>query len=289
MIEVEMTDGTKYTVRSLFTPPRKPIVYNEAQKERWKQLPGWGNVARYTEEVQQIFGGNMKLSKATKTSDYHEIGLSLAPNKQSGYSVCPNSTPGCASSCVYNGGITEIWPKIQWAQIARTRALFQARAEFDKQLLKELTSYAAKYPKLGCRLNVYSDLPWEKMTPWLFEKFPDVNFYDYTKVYSRMEAWCQKKFPPNYHLTFSRSEVNEEDCKKVIALGGSVTVVFRSITNTRGAKAILPETYWGLPVIDGDINDLRFLDPDPCIVGLAAKNKFGQRDRTGFVVSLNMV
>jgi hypothetical protein len=37
-------------------------------------------------------------------------------------------------------------------------------------------------------------------------------------------------------------------------------------------------------VIDGDANDLRFLDPSPCIVGLRAKGKGARSDRTGFVL-----
>ena len=77
-------------------------------------------------------------------------------------------------------------------------------------------------------------------------------------------------------LTFSRSERNETDCLRVLNAGGNVAVVFR--------RPPFPRLFWGYPVIDGDANDLRFLDRSPCIVGLKAKGKGARVDRTGFVI-----
>jgi hypothetical protein len=96
---------------------------------------------------------------------------------------------------------------------------------------------------------------------------------DYTKDVSRVLAPTR---PRNYHLTLSRSEVNEADCRKALAAGHNVTVVFR--------RPPYPTTFWGYPVIDGDRNDLRFLDPAPCIVALRAKGAGARRDTTGFVL-----
>jgi hypothetical protein len=45
----------------------------------------------------------------------------------------------------------------------------------------------------------------------------------------------------------------------------------------------LPETFHGLKVIDGDKDDLRFLDPKGVIVGLIAKGD-AIHDDTGFVI-----
>ena len=84
--------------------------------------------------------------------------------------------------------------------------------------------------------------------------------------------------PANYHLTFSRSEANEANCRRALAAGQNVTVVFR--------KPPFPTKFWGYPVIDGDQNDLRFLDPAPCIVALKAKGTGARRDTTGFVLSV---
>jgi len=83
--------------------------------------------------------------------------------------------------------------------------------------------------------------------------------------------------PPNYHLTFSRSESNGRACDLVAAKGGNIAAVF-SCTE-------LPAMYKGVPVANGDLHDLRFLDPSPCYVGLVAKGK-AKSDKSGFVINL---
>ena len=71
---------------------------------------------------------------------------------------------------------------------------------------------------------------------------------------------------PNYHLTFSHSGRNLEDCLEALVHGINVAVVF----TTRRSDA-LPETWNGFAVIDGDSHDCRFLDPTGVLVGLRAK------------------
>ena len=48
----------------------------------------------------------------------------------------------------------------------------------------------------------------------------------------------------------------------------------------------LPDLYKGLPVINGDNDDLRFLDNDgkQCIVGLVPKGLVGKKDNSGFII-----
>ena len=89
-----------------------------------------------------------------------------------------------------------------------------------------------------------------------------------------MTAFLDGKLPSNYSLTFSRSETNEAQCLEVLNRGGNVAVVFRKE---------LPTHWNGFPVINGDENDLRFLDPKGVVVGLKAKGK-AKSDTTGFVV-----
>jgi hypothetical protein len=96
---------------------------------------------------------------------------------------------------------------------------------------------------------------------------------DYTKEVSRI---LDRSLPANYHLTFSRSEINELDCLCVLKCGHNVTAVFR--------KAPFPATFWGYPVIDGDVDDLRFLDPEPSVVGLRARGVAARNDVTEFVL-----
>jgi len=122
------------------------------------------------------------------------------------------------------------------------------------------------------RLNGTSDIGWERYT--VIQAFETTRFYDYTKSFQRMMAFLDGKLPSNYSLTFSRSETNEAQCLEVLKRGGNVAVVFRKE---------LPTHWKGFPVINGDENDLRFLDPKGVVVGLKAKGK-AKTDTTGFVV-----
>jgi hypothetical protein len=126
-------------------------------------------------------------------------------------------------------------------------------------------------------LNGTSDLPWERIDPSLFALNPDVTFYDYTKIAGRFRG-----LPANYHLTFSRSETNDRIARSWLILGaGNVAVVF----DTPKGRA-LPSHWNGFPVIDGDTDDLRFLDPKGVVVGLRAKGKARKGDEYGFVVKV---
>lgn len=279
--EVTMPDGSTRTVSRLFSQPSTTDITAYAKALLDPNLHPMRR--RFAEWIvnKGTTGANTKQAKGAKI-DYTSVGLCLAPNKESGYNVCPRTTPGCTAACIYNGGVTTAWTRVKPSQIARTRLLFENRPEFDKMLLKELQAFDRKYKNnLVCRLNVYSDISWEKLTPWLFEKLPRIQFYDYTKIAPRMRNFLKGDFPPNYHLTFSRSEVNEEECKEMLSLGGTVAVVF--------PESQFPERFLGHPVFNGDETDLRFLDPWASICGLKAKNKFGRSDQTGFVVRLPVI
>jgi hypothetical protein len=106
----------------------------------------------------------------------------------------------------------------------------------------------------------------------IFTAFPEVQFYDYTKVLGR-----KVKDISNYQLTFSAADGNDADVTKAIAQGYNVAVVF-GIKKT----VAMPETYLGMTVFNGDQTDLRFLDPKSVIVGLYAKGK-AKTDQSGFV------
>ena len=116
------------------------------------------------------------------------------------------------------------------------------------------------------RLNGTSDISWEKYG--IIEKFPNVQFYDYTKVRNRKVSHLN-----NYHLTFSKADGNDMDARLAASAGMNVAVVFKE----------LPETYMGRKVVNGDETDLRFLDEKSVVVGLKAKGK-AKKDTTGFVV-----
>ena len=149
---------------------------------------------------------------------------------------------------------------------------FIAQLARDIQMLEK---ESAKHGLKPCvRLNGTSDLPFENLG--IIERFPHIQFYDYTKNLLRMLPNAKAQQLPNYHLTFSRSESNESACQIVAGMKKNVAVVFNSKN--------FPDTYYGLPVVNGDETDLRFLDPQGCIVALYAKGK-ARYDTSGFVVS----
>jgi len=151
--------------------------------------------------------------------------------------------------------------------------------ELARQIGTHVKRAARRKMRPVIRLNGTSDLPWENLRTSdgqsLMTLYPDVIFYDYTKNHARMLA---RRQPLNYHLTFSRSELNDADCLRVLANGDNVAVVF----DTRKGAA-LPDTWNGYRVVDGDANDLRFLDPRGVVVGLRAKGD-AKHDAHGFVV-----
>jgi hypothetical protein len=202
--------------------------------------------------------------------------LYLAPDRVSGaINVCPNASPACRAACLYSAG-RGAFNSVQKARIAKTVHYVKDRPAFLATLTDNVASVIRKakakrmHPVI--RLNGTSDIGWERYT--VIQAFKTTRFYDYTKNADRMFAFLDGKLPPNYSLTFSRSEANEAQCLEVLKRGGNVAVVFRKS---------LPTHWNGFPVINGDENDLRFLDPRGVVVGLTAKGK-AKTDTTGFVV-----
>jgi len=228
---------------------------------------------------------NPKIQKGTKLG-YLSFILHLAPATLSGKEVCPKRTAGCTAACLNTAGRGGMFKKgettnmIQQARIRKTKYFFEARDYFMNDLYADIKKAIKFAERKGLtpvfRLNGTSDLSWEKYTiqdKTIFELFPQVQFYDYTKVPGRKVS----KFP-NYHLTFSRADGNGKDSARAMDDGMNVTVVFDK----------MPETYAGRPVIDGDETDLRFLDPKGVVVGLKAKGK-AKKDYSGFVIRLTEV
>jgi hypothetical protein len=135
---------------------------------------------------------------------------------------------------------------------------------------------------LCVRLNLTSDILFEKVKlangKNIFEQYPHVQFYDYTKHYKRMFLNI-----PNYHLTFSRSEnvVNQLQASYLLTQGKNVAAVF---STKKGNE--LPASYKGIEIIDGDENDLRFLYKKGVYVGLRAKGP-AKKDKSGFVIHVS--
>ncbi len=215
---------------------------------------------------------NSKTAKNSKYGRYLSYILHLAPSRVSGTNVCPMASKGCIATCLNTAGRGQ-FNSVQAARIRKTKLYVHQRDAFMNLLHTDLCAVVRKANKLRLkavvRLNGTSDLDWTATV----SMYPEIQFYDYTKVIKRIRV----SLPPNYHLTFSRSEVNWTDCLEALVSGINVAVVFRGVP---------PKAFNGVPVIDGDSHDLRFLDRRaPCIVALKAKGK-AKRDQSGFVVDI---
>jgi hypothetical protein len=207
---------------------------------------------------------------------YKSYILHLAPADESGYEVCPKRTAGCTKGCLNKSGHGGMFKPgetsnpVQRARIRRTKYFFENRAAFLADLIDDIGRAIKQAERKGLtpvfRLNGTSDLSWEKYD--VIQRFPTVQFYDYTKVLGRKIADL-----PNYHLTFSRAENNDADVRKALLAGLNVAQVYDTI----------PEG-----VYSADEDDLRFLDPAVGIIGLKAKGP-AKKDYTGFVIRIKSV
>jgi len=223
--------------------------------------------------------GNAKTRKGEKKG-FITYGLHLAPSNLSGFNVCKDASAGCAAACLNTAGRGAM-SSVQRARIAKTRLFFSDKQKFLSDLwaeIKKSISSATRKEMTPCfRLNLTSDLPWEKIKfngQSVLEAFPNVQFYDYCKSPERMTAFLAGVMPKNYHLTFSRSESNHNLCLSFLKSGGNVAMVFRKS---------LPSQFQGFAVVDGDETDLRFMDGAGKIVGLKEKG-LAKKDETGFVL-----
>lgn len=215
---------------------------------------------------------NTKLRKSAN-DEFVTMGLSLAPWMAGGANVCPHASPGCILSCVGRQGLASVFKDISLARRARTRAFYEHREWFMARLDHELAFYSRKAEKAGkrlaVRLNMYSDLPWEK---WgIIDAHPNIEFYDYSKNPNRIG-----QIRPNYWTTFSRSEANEVLALGQLARGNNVAVAFADASNprvgNRAGEQSLPSRWHGFDVISGDDTDLRFDDPKGgFVIGLKLK------------------
>lgn len=189
--------------------------------------------------------------------------------------TCPMASAGCKAGCLYTAGRAAFTPSIFVARVNKTVWLHEDRESFVSTLRKNISALVRKATRKGLipaiRINGTSDLP--QLALQMAREFPEVQFYDYTKIPA---PW--KRTLPNYHLSFSLSEVNLSDAYDALDHGVNVVVVF----DTKRGKP-LPSTCMGRTVIDGDMHDLRFLDPKTSvIVGVRAKGK-AKKDSFGFV------
>lgn len=180
--------------------------------------------------------------------------INLLPAKQSGINLCVCATKNCAATCLHTAGAVQYLAAKTMARLRKTWFLALDRDKAFEQIVRQIANKKKdidefnrksdkEYKKLIIRLNGTSDLIWrvlaDKEGKNLFEMFPDVVFYDYSKHSKEMEHFIrgevfdddgnpQGRFPPNYHMTLSYGGPggNMKDYRKTLLDGENLAVPF---------------------------------------------------------------
>lgn len=233
---------------------------------------------------------NTKLAKQTdRTAGYKLYSLFLAPAGSSGYNTCPWASDECVSLCLNEAGRGAM-KSVQEARIKKTKMMVELPYDFMYNILVEMRSAIKSADKnshkLAIRLNGTSDIAWEYLAPFIKDFCTDstieqigksrFKLYDYTKAFARV-----KNKPNWYDMTLSYSGHNWEECDIVLKEKlARVAVVFHKQ---------IPTKFKGYDVINGDLDDYRFMDEKGIIVGLLYKSVGSKKDQIVNTTNLNFV
>lgn len=233
-----------------------------------------------------------KASKAQAYGYFNGIHY-MAPASTSGFNLCSHASAECIAACLgwFSGQASMVVDlekdlnNVRKSRIQKAQRFMKDRAAYMVDVAKSIRQMVKKSHDMGLlpcvRLNGSTDIAWEGIAltfdgvPYknIFEAFPGVQFIDYTKNHLRLK----RALPANYHLTLSFSGRNEKHCREALANGFNVAVIFDE----------LPSDFWGAKVIDGDLHDLRHLDPkgpQGVIVGLLPKGRKAKNDNSAFII-----
>jgi hypothetical protein len=205
--------------------------------------------------------------------------LYLAPYDISGVNLCPFAKVAeCHVACLNTAGRGGFDERVKSARLRKAKLFNNNKGEFFAQLIEDIHKLKKQAQKQNLqavvRLNGTSDIDWENIKVTgdytIFNLFPELQFYDYTKNPNR------KNLPSNYDVTFSYSGVESfiKFNRQALANNMRIATVFK----------IMPAEFLGRKVINGDDHDARFIEDKNIIVGLKAKGK-ARKDTTGFVVA----
>jgi hypothetical protein len=244
-----------------------------------------------TDRYRKLFSERPKhlggIAKDYKTQKSIKLGVGtyikyFIPSDISGVQMCPLSNIAlCSEPCLNTAGRGGM-NIVQMSRVRKTLYYLQFRDDYKEDMIREIKRLLryCKQKNLEpmIRPNGTSDIRWENTFPEMFHLFPDVMFYDYTKIPNRTLGNIG-----NYDLTFSYSGVEQYQPFVRRALQNNhlkrMAVVFREH---------LPDTFTiydkEFKVVSGDESDVRPYDEENVVVGLIAKGR-ARHDTSGFVVN----
>ena len=231
-----------------------------------------------------MFKGQLLSSQNAETIKGESLGYATlvfygSPAKTSGFNSCANSGL-CADICIYYQGMGR-FKNVKNARIRKTRLYFEDRPAFLDLMridIEKAIKWAYKKNLTPVfRLDGTTDIGIARK---LAKEFPHVRFYDYTKIYRRI----MQNAHDNWHLTYSLSE-KTTDAQLRTLLGSRHNIAVPIVNVPSFSKPItfklsnLNSKFVDRSSVNGDQNDLRFLDGKGKIVFLKVK---GKEAREGF-------
>lgn len=245
----------------------------------------WNGYGKTLKEVGISYLGNVAQSSKMVHSYIHHVStycIYLSSGDLSGIETCNKKTSAlCRQNCLMGSGQNMLSRRssgenrgsIDKARNTKTRLFYANRQVFMLLMIHEIEREYCKAKRIGhefsVRINATTDI--NPITFYhidgvigkrnLFKMFPQIQFYDYTKVPSRLALAEQTN---NYDITWSidGSEENLAIGLDYLAKGGRVAVVFGTDN--------FPKKWHGYDVIDGDAYDMRYKDGN-VVVGLKFK------------------
>jgi hypothetical protein len=189
------------------------------------------------------------------------------------YDLCPMATAVCREVCIYGTGKGNM-PNVIAGRTRKTELYLNDFDEFERRVRKDIDALIRKAAREGLipvvRFNGTSDLPFVVKFRQIMADYPELQFYDYSKV---IKYWRLAQDIPNYHVTFSASGENQAEVAEVLAQGGQVAIV-------SAADTFYIKRKYGATAEEGDSHDLTFLRNSQLLV-LSPKGK-AKKDNTGF-------
>lgn len=261
---------------------KKPLLYGDSVAATLRRGPSQGG-------LKLLSPFNQKSPKGEKLG-YLSAMLYLAPAQVAGgKTVCPHSTEACRAGCLFTAGRGKT-PRVENARIRRTVLYLEHRETFMRTLVEDLNAmqHEADFHgmKLAIRLNGTSDIAFERELldgKTVFEMYPRAQFYDYCRWPPQ-----HRRVPGNWHLTFSLADDPLSYALEHLRAGRDVAAVVpeKDRAEAPGWFALGDTT---VNVVDGELHDLRFLDPAPSLVLLKPKGRLvrgGAMVRHGLIDNL---